>query len=194
MAKMDGIATCNRDFVSLWTGGKILSTPLLDGMLAFWLLTLVLQKFLLVPTSIARDLMDVRWFYLLETLVVMALGLLFLRPSGGIWLIAAILAVSSLMITIPRNFTKSAQVLHGSCIELARPLHLLGLRVLLPASVLFIPSLLLPMASHWGWLILKASAIAAGMTALLGSMPELRQISVELIQRLIPSAHFRKAS
>jgi O-antigen/teichoic acid export membrane protein len=181
-----GIATCNRDFVSLWTGGIILSTPLLDGMLALWLLTLVLQKFLFVPTSIARNLKDVRWFYPLESFVVVALGMLFVTPGGGIWLIAGILSVASLMVTIPRNFSKSARVLQCTQTILARPMRLLGLRVLVPACLIVALTLYMPMASQWGWLILKASLIASAMIALLSTLPALRQIVIEMLRRIFP--------
>lgn len=190
-----GIATCNRDFVNLWTGGKIQSSPLLDVMLGIWLLTLILQKFLFVPASIARDIKEVRFFYLFETLAVFVLGLLLLRLSDGIWLMAAILSAASLVVTIPRNLAKSSSVLQCDWQQLVRPVAQLGLRVLLPASGCMVAaSIFMPMAGQWWSLVAKSFTVAAGMLVLLASLPELRQVITETFKRLIPVLSRRKTA
>lgn len=179
-----GIATCNRDFVSLWTGGRIHSDVVLDSMLGLWLLTLVLQKFFLVPASIAKNIKDVRFYYILETTLVLGLGCLLLQSPENIWQMAVILSVASLLITIPRNLWKSSHVLDSRWSLVIRPLRMIGLRVLLPAAALLAAAAILPAAHQWWAFALKAGTVATCVTALLATLPELRNVLCELSQRL----------
>lgn len=178
-----GIATSNGDFVSLWTGGRIRSNALLDSLLALWLLTLVLQKFLFVPASIARNIRDVRFFYIIETALVAILGLLLLKAQENIWHMAAVMSAASLAITIPRNLWKSSNVLQSNWSVIVGPIGLIALRVLLPAMALMIGAAMLPAAHQWWTLAIKVFTAALCSTCLLATLPELRHVLLEVGRR-----------
>ena len=72
-----GVALCNSQFVNLWTSGRIHSSRLLDGMLAIWLLCQALQRHLFIPVGISRTLTGLRSSYLLESGILVVLGLVY---------------------------------------------------------------------------------------------------------------------
>jgi O-antigen/teichoic acid export membrane protein len=178
-----GIAACNRDFVSLWTAGRIQSTPWLDAMLGLWFITLILQKFLYVPASIARNIKDIRFYYLLESVAVVALSILALGPGQQLWMMAAIFSTASLLLTIPGSVLKSARVLDCSRSALLQPAGRIGCRVIIPCVALLAVFPLLPMSTEWWAFSLKSLAVGLLVTACLATLPDVRQILCEARNR-----------
>ena len=177
------IASCNSQMVHLWTSGRIHSSPLLDSMLALWLITQTLQRYTFIPAGISKNMKGIRTSYLKECCFVAVLGWFLLPISGSIWPLALIHVAASLLLTIPRFLKKASSVLQSGVFEILRPLGLLGCRVAIPAAVLILVMSFMRLPTSWGWLLLQASLIGGLLTLLLSSIPDLRNILAEMIHR-----------
>lgn len=180
-----GIAVCNRDFVTLWTGGRITWHPAWDLVLAVFLLCQILQRFLYVPIGIARDLRGVRFTHLIESLVAFALLLIVARLDKSIPLVMGTMAISSLLVSIPVCFRKSAILLQCRMAELLNPVLRLAAIVALPLSVIIAVAMFLPSADSWLLLTFKAVAMTGISLGLLLVLPEFRTIALQIIHRVL---------
>lgn len=184
-----GVATCNRDFLKLWTDGSITTTPLLDGMLALWLWTFVLQKFLAVPAHVAINLKDIRSSYLKEAIVVVLSSMLLLQKDFGLWPMAAILAVATILVTTPINLNKSAHILGAPIPIILKPIKITLLALCFPLLATSALSIALPTTSTWLSLIIKALAISAVSISALMCTTSFRSIFCEFVLRIVPARY-----
>jgi O-antigen/teichoic acid export membrane protein len=187
-----GIATCNGAFVSLWTGGKISTFPLLDAAIACWLLCQTAQRFIFVPVSIARNLKGVRASYLYETLLFSAAGFLLLSLTSNLALVAAALCGASLVVTLPILFRKAAAIISSGIGGLLLPVWSISLRVVLPFALLVWAGSILPAPGSWLTLALKGATVALVGALLLLAHPGIRGIALDMCPRFIPLKHRKK--
>ena len=154
-------ALCNSLFVEVWTGGKIIWSPLNDVLLAAWLLAASLQCTHCNFVSVTKQIGTMRYLYFVEGCTFVVLSLL-VGYRGGVPGIILCSVLCVLFFSYQFGLRHSAQCFHVSLKELAvnwvRPSLKLAMVMSLAAWGLWTATTGLPVI--WR---LAIHALAAGM-------------------------------
>lgn len=180
-----GLAACNRDFIALWTGGKVEWSSTLDLTLGMLLFVMIVQKAFWLPVSISKNLGLSRYMTLFEGLVAGCVVLLWPKDSLGLLTVVIALLVAGVSTTLPVYVLRSATVLHLRQSELYQMLVRLTARFILPVML---AGFLLSICFHadsWPMLVVKAVIILTIGMGCVVLLPESRQCGEEMVTRLI---------
>jgi O-antigen/teichoic acid export membrane protein len=182
-----GIATCNGEFIKLWTNGKITSSPIMDAALGLWLIFQSAQRFIFIPVSVSRNLQGVRAAYLLESAVFIALGYALLKATGSVTAVPVILSAVAMMITLPFFFNKAASVMQTSLFGMLSPLAPLAVRVV-------IPTILLTVLTQQYFIVVTSMAGFVLKVAVIGAVGIILLSSIKVIRKLVKEAYIQSVN
>lgn len=113
-----GFAVCNGAFVSVWTAGKVIWSPLNDGLLAVWLISTVCVRTHTGLVGQTKVFGFLRYVYFFEGVVFISLTLL-LREWRGISTMLLISIGCSFLFTVPYSLRRTRQYFGMSWSDLA---------------------------------------------------------------------------
>jgi O-antigen/teichoic acid export membrane protein len=111
-----GIAVSNRSFVKLWTHGSIEWSWICDGLLGFLIISKNLSTCLVNLFGITKNWNPVKYTYLIEGFIFIALSILLTKPYGTVGLLIASL-IAHLAVTTPIAYKASINII-GSLFKL----------------------------------------------------------------------------